>query len=467
LLVYRFYMSGKLFYLKKVLVFLFVLSCAACNVVTLQAQVIGTLAGDGIAGYTGDGGVVMRSEFDLPVGLAIDKVGNVYIADQVNNRVRKITLTGVISTVAGSGEKGYAGDNGPATAAQLSLPAGVAIDNIGNLYIADGGNYRIRKVDANGIIVTIAGKSTGRYNGDNWPATDAAIGFATGVALDGPGNIYITDVEHQRIRKISPDGIITRYAGSMHAGYSGDSGTAVKAELNIPWGITANKEGEVIIADEANNRIRKISASGVITTIAGTGAPGYTGDGGMAIHATLDSPTQVIFDTAGNLFIADGANNCIRKVDANGIITTFAGTGKSGYTGDGGPATEAMLSDPAGMAWFGNTLYFSDRKNNRVRYIKPAETGSTEGTTTYNQSLPDKMFISATPSEGKFRIFIKTPLQDPVQFVVTNIAGKTIKEFSSATNTNVSLVINDVPGVYIITATSPHQKWTRKVVVGE
>jgi uncharacterized protein (TIGR03437 family) len=327
-----------------------VISCCAFG----QTYTINTFAGNGTIGYSGDNGPATSAQLNQPWGVAVDAAGNVYIADTVNNRIRKVA-NGVISTVAGNGTLGYSGDDGPATSAQLSWPAGVAVDSAGNLYVADQNNNRIRKV-SNGVITTVAGNGTPGYSGDNGPATSAKLYGPKGVAVDSAGNLYIADTSNQRIRKVL-NGVIATAAGNGpdlygNGGYSGDNGPATSARLNQPWGVAVDFAGNLFIADYGNNRIRKVS-NGVITT---------------AINWSY--PQGVAVDAAGNLFIADNYGR-ISKL-SNGVITTVAGTGMQGFSGDNGPATGAQLSGPAGVAVdAAGNVYVADFGNNRIRVLVP------------------------------------------------------------------------------------------------
>ena len=327
-----------------------VISCCAFG----QTYTIDTFAGNGTIGYSGDNGPATSAQLNQPWGVAVDAAGNVYIADTVNNRIRKVA-NGVISTVAGNGTLGYSGDDGPATSAQLSWPAGVAVDSAGNLYVADQNNNRIRKV-SNGVITTVAGNGTPGYSGDNGPATSAKLYGPKGVAVDSAGNLYIADTSNQRIRKVL-NGVIATAAGNGpdlygNGGYSGDNGPATSARLNQPWGVAVDFAGNLFIADYGNNRIRKVS-NGVITT---------------AINWSY--PQGVAVDAAGNLFIADNYGR-ISKL-SNGVITTVAGTGMQGFSGDNGPATGAQLSGPAGVAVdAAGNVYVADFGNNRIRVLVP------------------------------------------------------------------------------------------------
>ena len=263
-------------------------------------------------------------------------------------------------------------DGGPATAAQLLRPAGVATDSVGNLYIADNTNHRIRKVDPSGIITTVAGTGARGFGGDGGPATVAYLRSPWGIAVDGADNLYIADRDNNRIRKVDSSGIITTVAGTGARGFGGDGGPATAAQLARPRdGVAVDSAGNLYIADRDNNRIRKVDTSGIITTVAGTGIRGFGGDGGPAVQAWLNYPADMVLDGAGNLYIADNDNHRIRKVDTSGIITTVAGTGARGYGGDGGPAIHARLHSPRDVALDGaGNLYIADQENHRIRVVK-------------------------------------------------------------------------------------------------
>jgi len=347
----------------------------------VHAGIISTLAGDGTAGSSGDGGVATSAQLNLPNGVAVDSSGNLYIADRYNDRIRKVTSGGLISTEAGTNAFGYSGDGGPATSAQLNYPAGVAVDSSGNLYIADRDNDRIRKVTSGGIISTVAGTGAWGYSGDGGAATDAQLYAPRGVAVDSSGNLYIADFDNHRIRKVTSSGIISTMAGTGAFGYSGDGGAATSAQLDSPTGIAVDSSGNLYIADLFNHRIRKVT-SGIISTVAGTGAQGYSGDGGAATSAQLNRPYGVAVDSSGNLYIADRDNHRIRKV-TSGIISTVAGTGVASYSGDGGAATSAQLNYPYGVAVDSSgNLYIADRSNHRIRKITPAPTINVQGNST-------------------------------------------------------------------------------------
>ena len=336
-----------------------------------RAGTITPFAGTGKRGFSGDGGPAVAAQFDGPYGLAVDNSGNLYIADSGNNRIRRVDTSGIITTVAGTGEKDFSGDGGPAVAAQLDGPGGVAVDDSGNLYISDVGNHRIRRVDNFGTITTIAGNGGRGYGGnDGEPAVRVSVSWPRGLAVDGAGNVYIAASGDSRILRVDPSGIITTVAGTGEEGYSGDGGPAVDAALHNPSGVAVDGAGNLYIPDGSNHRVRRVDASGTITTIAGDGEGGYSGDGGPAVRARLDLPTALTVDRSGNLYFVDARNNRIRRVDTSGTITTVAGTGESGFSGEGGPAVSAWLYDPVGIAFdkLGN-LYIADRKNNRIRRV--------------------------------------------------------------------------------------------------
>ncbi len=337
-----------------------------------NAQVITTVVGTGVAGYSGDGGQATAALLNNPTNVVSDAAGNLYIADWSNNVVRKVNPLGIISTYAGNASAGFSGDGGPATAAQLFQPEGVALDASGNLYIADRVNNVIRMVNSAGIISTIAGTPHSAGNGgDGGPAMSAQLVGPTSVAVDVFGNIIIGDADNNTVRRISTAGIISTIAGTGTQGYAGDGGQATAAFLNQPYGVGADMAGNVYIADFGNAVIRKVNYStGVISTIAGNGTSGYSGDGGQATTASLYGSSGVAIDAMGNLFIADDGNHVVRLVNTTGVIITYAGNGTAGYSGDGGPATSAQLNYDFDVWVDGNdNLFIADFGNNVIRKI--------------------------------------------------------------------------------------------------
>ncbi len=360
-----------------------------------------------------ENGPALQARLEFPNDVAVDPLGNVYIADGDSHRVRRVDTDGTITTVAGTGKVGYGGDGGPADEALLWGPNGVAVDDAGNLYVADSGNHRIRRVDPTGTITTVAGTGTRGNGGDAGPAIKAQLSGPSGVAVDNSGNLYIADTYNQQVRHVNPEGIITTVteglhtptglaldragnlyiaesqrhrilrvdrsgaiatiAGSGESGDKGDGGPAVAAQLFLPAGVAVDGGGNLYIADTGSDRIRRVDESGIITTVAGGAAGGDSRGYGPAVEAALNSPSSVAVDSTGAIYIADRYNNAIRRVDESGIITTIAGSGRRGHSGDGGRAIEAEFHWPIGIAVdrSGN-VYVSDTENHRVRVLTRA-----------------------------------------------------------------------------------------------
>ena len=328
--------------------------------------IITTIAGNGTNIYSGDGGSATNASL-IAEDVTQDSTGNLFIDS--NNYIRKVNTNGIITTIAGIGTSGYSGDGGQATNAMIYSLSGIAIDDSGNVFIADTYNNRIRKVSTNGTITTVAGLGVQGFYGDGGTATNAALNSPFNILVDTSGNLFISDTYNNRIRKVNTNGIITTIAGIGTSGYSGDGGQATNAELR-PKGLAMDSSNNLYLADTFNNCIRKISPAGIITTAAGNGARGYAGDGGQATNGSLFYPFAVMLDKAGTLFVADTYNSRIRKVDTNGIITTVAGSGLYGYSGDGGIATNAMLSYPTGLTEdFVGNLLIADEENGRIRAV--------------------------------------------------------------------------------------------------
>jgi len=336
---------------------------------TSYGQIITTIAGNGVPAYTGNGGAATSASLDGPNGVAVDQTGNIYVSEYWNHTIRKITPSGIITTCAGNGSPGYSGDGGQATAAQLNYPVKIAVDRLGNIFIADRDNNRIREVSTSGIITTIAGTGYPGYNGDGITATTAQINSPCGVDVDTMGNIYIADFSNNRIRKVS-SGMIYTIAGTGTTGSFGDGGMATNAQLDNCFGVRINRSGNIFIADNSNNKIRVVSTTGIITTFAGNGTVGYSGDGYAATDAEFNDPAGIAFDTLGNVYIADQLNNVIRMVSTSGIITTILGTGTPGYNGDGLSATATEINGANEIDFdLSQHLLFTDNLNHRVRML--------------------------------------------------------------------------------------------------
>ena len=357
---------------------------------------ISTFAGRLKSDPSGDGGAATAAQLNIPYGVAVDGSGNLYLSDALNNRVRKVDTMGVITTVAGTGAHGFSGDGNAATDAELSRPYGLAVDSDNNLYIADGRNNRIRKVDTSvtpWTISTVAGG--GSALGDGGAATAAQLNTPRGLAVDSDDNLYIADTDNNRIRKVDTSGttwMISTVAGTGTKGYSGDGNAATAANLNLPYDVAVDSSGNLYIAGIDSHRIRKVDTMGNISRVAGTGWSAYRGDGGPATEAWLNSPTGVAVDASGNIYITDRLNERIRKLTATTTgfdITTVAGTGTPGYNGDGCRATTAQLSNPYGLAVDASgNLYIADGNNNRIRKIGPAPAGSAPGPCGVADSVP-------------------------------------------------------------------------------
>jgi DNA-binding beta-propeller fold protein YncE len=341
--------------------------------------VIRTIAGSNQRGYSGDGGSAVSAAFDQPRATAVGPDGTVYIADTFNHRVRRVGPGGDVATLAGTGQAAFSGDGGPAGTATLHWPHGVAVDPAGaSLYIADSANHRVRKVDlGSGVITTAAGGASSGFGGDGGQATAALLQAPKAVYAAPSGDLYIADSGNERVRRVDRSGIITTIAGTGVTGFSGDGGPATTAQFDGPRSVAGDPAGNLYVADDNNHRIRRIDPSGVITTVAGTGTAGFSGDGGPALSAQLDHPRGVAVDGRGAVFIADSMSARIRMVDPAGAIATVAGCGRQGYGGDGGPATVARLFEPRGVAVDGaGRLFVADTYNDRIRMVDEPRPGS-------------------------------------------------------------------------------------------
>ncbi|MFK7768730.1 MAG: NHL repeat-containing protein [Mariniblastus sp.] len=334
--------------------------------------IISTVAGTGIRGFSGDGGAAIKANIQRPTAVAVDTQGNLFIADEQNHRVRKVTPDGLISTVVGTGETDTQSVDHIANTTNLSAPYGIATDHEDNLYVLNRGHDIILKIGSDGVAQRIVGTGVSGFSGDGGPAKEAQICFTNHLAVDSQGSLYIADTGNHRIRKVSTDGTIETIAGTGERGFMGDGGPAIDAELHNPVAIAVDHESNVFIADFSNHRIRKISADGIIETIAGTGDPKFSGEGWPATSSNIGEPCGVAVDRDGNVFIGDQINSRVRVVTSVGLMFTVAGTGRSGRTGDDGPAELARISNPDIIAFDSNgNLFIPDHNNAVIRKLTP------------------------------------------------------------------------------------------------
>jgi sugar lactone lactonase YvrE len=340
----------------------------------------GSNATTGGSNATSPSSAIPSIEFLSPDALAVESDGTLVVTDCDDHRIYLVDPTGpIVGYGAGSGgiDNGFAGDGGPARKARYSCPLGVALGGHGDIYVSDHGNNRIRMIDRSGTVTTVAGSgptgvNSGGYGGDGGLATRAQLSEPVGVAVGPDGSLYIADRDNAVVRRVAPNGTITTVAGTGVSGYSGDGGPAVGAKLSDPENIVVDARGRVFFTDQINERVRMIDVDGTITTVAGTGEAGDTGDGGPGTDATLNSPYGLAIDAAGNLYVADSKGARVREIARDGTITTVAGTGVPGYSGDGGRATQAQLSQPSSLAVDASgDLFIGDSGNRDVRIVDP------------------------------------------------------------------------------------------------
>jgi hypothetical protein len=406
-----------------------------------QAQVISTFAGNGMGGVSTDGVAATATKIGAPGAITTDREGNVFFATS-NYKIKKVDNLGIISTIAGNGIGGYSGDGGPATNATIGGIWETAIDTAGIIYIADHSNNCVRSIDKFGIINIFAGTCDNSfhigYTGDGGPATAANFYLPSGVAADRFGNVYISDMYNNVVRKVH-NGIITTFAGTGTGGHSGDGGPALAAQLRKPIGLAVDSIGNVYISDSLFY-VRKVDISGIITTVAGF-KQGFAGDGGPAISAKIDYVGGLAIDNKGNLYICDQGNRRVRIVNASGIINTYAGTGVAGYNGDGIPANTAQLNTLNGVAVDNSgCLYIADGQNYRVRKVTAAT-----GIAPEIENKTRQVFLYPNPADKQVSVIA----EKNGQLLINDIVGRRVLSYKVAAGKNdISLPAELPQGLY-------------------
>lgn len=392
-----------------------------------QTQIF-SVAGSGVIGSTGDGGAATLADVNYPRGLTAMPDGGFLVTEAFGHRVRWVRADGRVEPFAGSGTMGFAGDGGPATAARFNLPHGTVRLPDGRVLIADTNNFRIREVALDGRISTVAGTGTRGFGGDGGPAAAATISAPRGIGGTADGGYLIADSDNNRVRKVAPDGTITTVAGNGTRGFGGDGGPATAAALNAPYGVSALADGSFYIADSANHRIRRVAPDGTISTVAGTGAAAFSGDGGPAVSASLRTPHAVEATADGRLLIADMGNHRVREVGSDGVIRTVAGTGTQGFSGEAEEPATAKLFYPKAVLSFGSGLLVADSDNYRVRYIGPSP---------WPTPSPGSGIVflnGAEPFTNSAQVSVSVPAEGATQVRLSNSPAVTNGVLSSGTN---------------------------------
>lgn len=403
---------------------------------------ISAVAGNGTTGTTGDGGQATAAQLVSPSGLAADAAGNIYISDL--NTVRKVSPSGIITTIAGTGVSGYSGDGGPATAAQFYRGMKMVVDATGNLLMADMMNNRVRKISPSGIITTVAGNGSGTPFVPGLQATATSFGNIFSVRLNAAGEMLVSDVGNHRVVKVSTSGIVSVVAGTGVAGNDGEGGPATAAKLNFPVGFEVDATGNMYVSQDETDNIRMINAAGIITTVVGTGVAGFSGDGGPATAAQISNPNGIHIDASGNIYIADQQNFRIRKV-MGGIINTIAGS-TNGYSGDGGPATAAKMRWPMDIiATPSGDFLIADPEFHVVRRLSTTPPASV--------AVYKAPSISMYPNPAQNTINISTPIKEDYNITIHNTLGQTVLIQTLQPGT-LTLNISTLPtGIYTVKAT--------------
>lgn len=442
--------------MKKILtlIFLLLLGTAWC-----RAQIIVPIAGSG--GTVDADGPATAVSLDYPLRIAFDDTGSLYICDCYHHKLRKVkpSYQGYMTTIAGNGVSGDWGDGGPASAAGLGALYDVAVDKKGNIFLADAFYNKIRKIDKNGIITTFAGTGVAGYNGDGIAATSAMLNSPHAVKVDDTGNVYIGDRYNFRLRKVDTFGVISTICGTGGCGFSGDGGPAVAAQTNGLMAIALDTSGNIFFSDTV--RIRKIGVDGTITTVAGNGVLAFSGDGGPATAASI-RPAAIFIEKSGVIYIADDINHRIRRVGVDGVISTIAGTGMAGISGDWGPPLLATLCSPQGIVLNKDgDIYFSNQCSARVKMITNKDLASVRSEATV---LP-AIVVAPNPAQGKIRVSLTGQWHGMVKITATNDAGKVITQFRGQSGSINECPDQLPPGVYVITATDNNDHTVSEKVI--
>jgi len=431
----------------------------------LNAQIITTVAGNGICGYSGDFLLATAAKIATPAGVTKDTYDNLYFSEQTNNVIRKVTPAGVITTFAGTGTAGFSGDGGPASAANIQAPHGIYIDKFGNMYIA-GGGARVRKIDPSGVISTFAGNGTATISGDGGPATAAGIGAITSICADTAGNILLAG--NYSIKKVDATGVITTIAGSGVNGFTGDGGPAITAKFSYIEQIITDENNNIYIADENNNRIRKIDGNGIVTTVAGGGTTtSYTTDGISATSAKLTTPQGVWRDSCGNIYISDAGAFSIRIVSTDGSIHTLAGVGVNGFSGDGGPANIAKLSQPVNLILDkDNDLLFADGYNCRIRKVALPRCDSLVFPAAVGEVATNEQGLTVWPNPANNELQLQLNTTGATAHVaIVTLTGRTVQELLLPAGKPATVPLHLPAGMYLVVAETEQGRIVKKLVV--
>ncbi|MBL7691976.1 MAG: T9SS type A sorting domain-containing protein [Flavipsychrobacter sp.] len=430
----------------------------------LHAQIITTFAGNGVCGYSGDYLLATAAKISVPMSIAKDIAGNLYFSEKGNHVIRKVSPAGIITKYAGTGVAGFSGDGGPATAADIQVPAGICTDKNGNLFFT-GAGARVRKIDPSGIITTFAGNGSATISGDGGPATAAGIGSITSLCVDTAGNILIAG--SYRIKKIDASGIITTIAGTGLLGFTGDGGPATAAQFTYINQIITDKENNIYFTDEQNHRIRKIDGNGIITTVAGSGAGMYAGDGLPANTAKLAQPQGIWKDSCGNIYIADGTAYAVRIVNTAGNIYTIAGTGVNGHSGDGGPATAAQLTEIYNIYLDNaNNLYLAMPTNCRIRKIALPRCDSLVFPSAVGDVGTNEPGLSIWPNPATNQLQLQLNITGtPAHVAIVTLTGTTVQQMLLPPGKPTTVPLHLPTGMYLVVADTEQGRMVKKLMV--